>query len=118
MKVLGIGCSPRKGGNTDILLGEALAGAQQNGAEVEQLSIRELDIKPCDGCYSCAKKGKCKIKDDMQLVYDKMLAADGIIFSVPIYFWAMCGLGGPGPDPGGEPARDAKWSPTRSTTWP
>ena len=91
MKVLGIACSPRKHGNTDILLEQALNGAQENGAEVEFLAIRELDIKPCLGCAKCTKDGKCRIKDDMHIVSDKMVAADGIIFGVPIYFWSMYG---------------------------
>ncbi|MFC2045787.1 flavodoxin family protein [Chloroflexota bacterium] len=91
MKVLGIACSPRKKGNTDILLEQALKGAREDGAEVEFLPVRELDIKPCQGCSKCSKDGRCRIKDDMHIVYDKMVAADGIIFSVPIYFWSMYG---------------------------
>jgi multimeric flavodoxin WrbA len=91
MKVLGIACSPRKKGNTDILLEQALSGAEESGAEVEFLPIRDLDIKPCQGCTRCTKDGKCRTRDDMQIVYEKMLAADGIIFGVPIYFWSMCG---------------------------
>ena len=91
MKVLGITSSPRRNGNTDILLEQALIGAQGSGAEVELLPVRDLDIKPCDGCLKCTKDGQCRIKDDMHLVYDKMISADGIIFGVPIYFWSMCG---------------------------
>ncbi len=89
MKILGLSCSPRKQGNTMTLLSEALKGAQQEGAEVELYSIAGKNIEPCDGCRGCSKTGECHIQDDMQGLYDKMIAADGIIFGTPIYFYAM-----------------------------
>jgi len=89
VKILGLSCSPRKQGNTEILVGEALDGAQSEGAEVELFSVSGKEIKPCDGCLSCHTAGKCHIDDDMQTVYRKMLEADGIIFGTPIYFYAM-----------------------------
>ena len=76
MKVLGIVCSPRKGGNTEILIQEALAGAKETGADVELLNISEMNISPCDGCMTCHQSGECKIKDDMQKIYEQLLAAD------------------------------------------
>jgi multimeric flavodoxin WrbA len=91
MMVLGIVCSPRKGGNTEILVQEALAGARDSGAKTELLTVGDKEIKPCDGCLSCEKTGECHIKDDMQLVYEKMLSADGIIIGTPVYFWSMSG---------------------------
>lgn len=87
MKVLCILCSPRKGGNTEILAREALTSAKDCGAETELLTVWDKDIKPCDGCYSCAKTGKCHIKDDMQEIYLKLLNADGIIWGTPVYFF-------------------------------
>ncbi len=87
MKVLGIVCSPRKGGNTEILVQKALTSARDRGAETELLTIRDKDIKPCDSCYSCVKTGKCHIKDDMQEIYLKLLDADGIIWGTPVYFF-------------------------------
>lgn len=87
MKVLGILCSPRKGGNTEILLQEAMSGAQECGAETELVTVGDKDIKPCDGCLSCAKTGQCHIKDDMAGIYDRILAADGIIWGTPVYFF-------------------------------
>lgn len=91
MKVLGISCSPRKGGNTEILMKEALAGARDSGAETELFSIVGKDIKPCEGCLKCEKTGECKTKDDMQPLYKKMLNADGIILGTPVYFYSMSG---------------------------
>ncbi len=89
MKILGLSCSPRKSGNTEILVGEALDGAQKEGAEVELCSLSGKEIKPCDGCYTCRETGKCHINDDMQAVYQKLIEADGIIFGTPIYFYSM-----------------------------
>lgn len=89
MKILGLSCSPRKSGNTEILLGEALNGAQHEGAEVELYSVSGKEIKPCDGCWSCYGTGECHIKDDMQTLYQKMIEADGIIFGTPIYIYSM-----------------------------
>ena len=89
MKILAISGSPRREGNTVILLNEALKGAQQEGGEVELYSVSGKDLQPCDGCWGCTKNGECHIKDDMQGLYDKMIAADGIIFGTPIYFYGM-----------------------------
>ena len=89
MKILGLSCSPRKSGNTEILLSEALNGAQHEGAKAELFSVSGKEIKPCDGCYACSKTGECHIKDDMQTVYQKMIEADGIIFGTPIYVYSM-----------------------------
>ena len=91
MKILGLSCSPRKSGNTVTLLKEALNGARQEGAETELFSVSGKDIKPCDGCWACFGTGKCHIKDDMQTLCDKMVAADGIIFGTPVYIYSMTG---------------------------
>jgi multimeric flavodoxin WrbA len=89
LRVLGIVCSPRKGGNTEILVREALAGAKESGADVELLRICDMNIASCDGCQTCQQSGECRIKDGMQKVYEKMLAADGIILGSPVYFWSV-----------------------------
>ena len=89
MKILGLSCSPRKSGNTEILVGEALNGAQHEGAEIELFGVSGKEIKPCDGCYGCYTTGECHIKDDMQTIYQKMIEADGIIFGTPIYVYSM-----------------------------
>lgn len=91
MKVLGIMCSPRKRSNTWVLLNEALSGAKDAGAETDMVVVSELNMRYCDGCYSCQKTGKCHIDDDMQQVYPKMVAADGIIFATPVYFLSVSG---------------------------
>jgi multimeric flavodoxin WrbA len=93
MQILGIMCSPRKGGNTEILVKEALASASQAGAQTERVSVVGKNIAPCDGCSGCRKSGTCLIKDDMQDIYRKMEAADGIIIGSPVYFGTVSAQG-------------------------
>jgi len=89
LKVLGIMGSPRIGGNTDLLLDEALNGAQGQGAEVEKITVANLKIAPCREIYACAKDGNCPIKDDMTDIYDKLVKADAIIVATPIFFYTV-----------------------------
>jgi len=87
MKILGISSSPRKGGNTETMLSAALDAAEAEGAETELYTVQGKNITFCDGCYACRRTGECHIKDDMPALFDKMLAADGILFGSPVYFW-------------------------------
>jgi multimeric flavodoxin WrbA len=89
MKVLGIMGSPRRQSNTEILLDKALEGARKAGAEVEKVLVSKLKISPCLEIYACFKDGNCAIKDDMQLLYEKLLEADHIIFASPIFFYGI-----------------------------
>ena len=89
MKILAVSGSPRKDGNTVILLNEALKGARQEGAETELCSVSGKTIASCDACISCQKTGRCHINDDMQELYPKLLEADGIIMGTPIYLYTM-----------------------------
>jgi len=89
MKILGILGSPRVGGNSDILLDQALAGARDAGAEAEKVTLSQKKISGCLDCTKCNEAGVCAIKDDMQTLYPKILEADAILHSVPVYFWAM-----------------------------
>jgi len=87
MKVVGIVCSPRKGGNTETLIREALAGAEDAGGDVELVTLAGKAITPCDACMSCMKTGECHVKDDMQDIYRILEEADGIILGSPVYFY-------------------------------
>jgi len=87
--VLGIFGSPRKGGNTDLLLEEALKGAAREGARVERVRLCDLKITPCRECLSCFKDGACVIPDDMQRVYPLLLEADVVILASPIFFYGI-----------------------------
>ena len=89
MKILGIWGSPRRGGNSEALLGAFLQGAAGAGAEVERIALRELKITPCLEIYHCFKDGTCPIKDDMLFLYDKLLAADVVALASPIFFYSL-----------------------------
>ena len=86
MKILGIVGSERKGGNTEILVKEALASAERAGAQTEIVSVAGRNIAPCDGCGSCRKTGACHIHDDMDAIFKQLEAAHGIVFGSPVYF--------------------------------
>ncbi|MBM4332412.1 MAG: flavodoxin family protein [Deltaproteobacteria bacterium] len=89
MKVLGILGSPRIGGNSDILLEQALTGARDAGAEVEKIILCYQKISGCLNCEKCNETGLCAIKDDMLEIHNKILEAEALIHSVPVYFWSM-----------------------------
>ena len=89
MKVLGILGSPRAGGNSDVLLDEALAGAKEAGAKVEKIVLCRKKISGCLACEKCNEGGICAVKDDMAEIQGKLLEADAVIHAVPVYFWAM-----------------------------
>ncbi len=89
MKILGIMGSPRKRGNTDLLLDETLRGAKSQGADVEKLIVSELDISPCREIYGCLRDGNCVIDDDMNQVYVKLMEADHIILASPMFFYGL-----------------------------
>lgn len=86
MKILGIASSPRRSGNSDLLLEQAIAGARAAGAETESIVLHNLDISPCRHCDGCLKAGQCIIKDDMQWIYAKLRKADRLILASPVFF--------------------------------
>ena len=89
MKILGIMGSPRIKGNTDLLLDEALKGAQSQQAETEKLVVDKLKIAPCREYSGCLRDGNCVIRDDMDDIYPKLMDADGIIVASPMFFYAL-----------------------------
>lgn len=86
VKLLAIAGSPRRGGNTDLLLEQVFNGARTNGATINKLIVCDLNIVPCTGCNSCWKTGECRIKDEMQNVYPLLLDADYVVIASPVYF--------------------------------
>jgi len=86
LKVLGIAGSPRRGGNTDTLLAEVMRGATSKGAEVKTIILNNQKITPCQHCDACLEKGECRIKDDMQTIYQEFEQADIIVLASPIQF--------------------------------
>lgn len=90
-KVLVISSSPRKGGNSDLLCDQFLAGAKAAGHEAEKVFLRDCKINYCLGCGVCNSTHKCVQKDDMAALLDKMVRADVIVLATPVYFYSMDG---------------------------
>jgi len=86
MKILGIGGSPRKGGNTDLILKEILRGAENPGNQTEAIFLRDYCISPCTGCERCRKDLTCtRFNDGMNLIYPKIEEAEVLILGSPVY---------------------------------
>lgn len=84
-KILGIVSSPRHLGNSELLV-KAVAKAAGEDCELELLRLGDLNLKQCKACYKCTMgEKKCILEDDLEFFIEKMLAADGIIFSSPTY---------------------------------
>ncbi len=92
MKVLGILGSPRREGNTEILLDEALRGASDHGGLCEKIVLRDLKITPCLEIYKCAEDGVCAIQDEMQGLFPKIIQAERLLLASPIFFYSVPAL--------------------------
>ena len=83
--------SPRKKGNSAILAAQIAKGAKAAGAKVETIYLQGLKIAPCRSCYACQKEKSrgCAIKDEMQALYPKLLAAGAWVIASPVYWFTM-----------------------------
>jgi len=86
MRAIGIVTGPRKGQVTDRLTESALKGLSGRGAATEKIYFADLTVKPCRGCFTCQRTGRCAIDDDFNMVADKVREADVLVFSSPTYF--------------------------------
>ncbi|MGZ3570129.1 MAG: flavodoxin family protein [Thermodesulfobacteriota bacterium] len=86
MKILGLNGSERKLGNTEILVKEALMGAEEEGAQVEILRLTDYKVFPCDGLAPCVfGNTRCNLKDDFNFIVDKIVESDGVVLGTPCY---------------------------------
>jgi len=86
MKILGLNGSERKLGNTEILVKEALMGAEEEGAQVEMLRLTDYKVFPCDGLAPCVFGNKrCNLEDDFNFIVDKIFESDGVVLGTPCY---------------------------------
>ncbi len=96
MKIIAINGSPRKNGNTGILLNKALEGAASNGAETEMLHLYDFNYKGCKSCFACKlingnSYGHCSINDEISPILKKINNSDAIILGSPIYLGSITG---------------------------
>ena len=90
--ILVISSSPRKGGNSDLLCDQFIAGANESGHNTEKIYVRDKKINFCTGCGTCFQgKKPCPQRDDMSEILEKIVSADIIVMATPVYFYAMCG---------------------------
>lgn len=90
-KVLIISTSPRKNGNSAKLAEEFRKGAAEAGNDVGFISLHDKTISFCKGCFACLETHRCVIHDDADIIREKMLHADVIVFATPIYYYEMSG---------------------------
>lgn len=85
-------CGSARKGNTEFILNKMLVKADRLGHETDLVLLREKRIELCDGCFECDTTNKCKLKDGLQDVYDRMERSDVLIFATPNYFDNYTGL--------------------------
>ncbi|MBC7332943.1 MAG: flavodoxin family protein [Actinobacteria bacterium] len=96
-RILAIYGSPRREGNTDILMDRFLCGVKVNeisktrNVVVDRVYVRDLNISSCIECRTCSRTGECAIDDDMQFIYEKLIDADFIAFASPVFFTTVSG---------------------------
>ena len=83
--------SPKENGNSSTLANQAIQGAKDSGAEVEEFFLQNMDINACDACDFCKglEGGNCIVEDDMQQIYPKLIAADAILLASPVYWFTI-----------------------------
>ena len=86
MTVLGIAGTPRKGGNSELLLNAALEPFAEAKWDIRRILLSKSRIEPCVGCETCVERNTCFIEDDMSKVYDAFAECDAIIISAPSYW--------------------------------
>jgi len=91
MKITGFVGSPRKGGNTDVLVRQALSGAEEGGAATRLVYLNDVAFRDCQGCGFCKRAGACRLNDGMEELYEAIRESDGIIVGSPVYFGMMTG---------------------------
>lgn len=89
-KVLVLSASPRKGGNSDLLCDQFMAGAREAGNQAEKILVQERKINFCLGCLTCQSNGgECVQYDDMDEILEKIIRADVLVLATPVYFYNM-----------------------------
>jgi hypothetical protein len=88
--LLALYTSPRKKGNTSLLLDALVEGVESRGFEVVSFHTANMDIRPCRGCNACMKDGECIQKDEMQDIYPHLIEAGAVALAAPIFSMNIC----------------------------
>ena len=89
VKLCAVFGSPRREGNTALLLKKAIEGARDAGAGIKEIVLRDKKLSPCLEIYGCKNTGKCVIRDDFHEIVDQMLESDGVMLASPIFFYSL-----------------------------
>ncbi|MEW6585876.1 MAG: flavodoxin family protein [Nitrospirota bacterium] len=89
MNIIAFLGSPREGGNTELLLKEAVRGIEDSGFSVRLFNMNSMNIMPCQNCGGCEDSGMCVYADDMTQIYEAIRTADRVILASPIFFSAL-----------------------------
>lgn len=92
MKIVAVLGSPRPQGNSASLARAFLAAAREQGAEVQEFLLNQLDYRGCQGCRTCKEKSEaCILEDDLAAVLAAMKSADLLLLASPVYFGDISG---------------------------
>jgi multimeric flavodoxin WrbA len=83
--VIGISGSPHRHGNTETLLDKFLEGAASAGAGMDKIVLRSMNYTPCQGCNACHKTGECIVRDDAEVIIERVMSCDCLAIASPIY---------------------------------
>lgn len=87
MNILAFRGSPRKNGNSSVLLKQFLKGAGDAGSNMDVIAAHDINLKYCTGCLKCNLIKRCAIRnDEWQSLSQKILNAEVIVFASPVYF--------------------------------
>jgi multimeric flavodoxin WrbA len=87
--LLALGFSPRKNGNSDLLLKAFIDGAKEAGAEVETVYPRRIKIHACLECGGCNEAGVCVLQDGMEALYPSLIEAERVVVATPVFFFGV-----------------------------
>jgi multimeric flavodoxin WrbA len=90
-RVLGIVGSPRRSGNTEVLVDEVLRAAEEAGAQTDKVILNELNISPCQACNACRDNGVCVQQDDMAPLLERLQDNQVWVLGTPVYWWGPTG---------------------------
>ncbi len=89
MKIVILMGSPNQNGSTKILVDSFVQGAESAGHACEIVDVCHMKIHPCTGCVRCGYEGPCVQKDDVEVIRQKLLQSDMIVFATPLYYYGM-----------------------------
>ena len=91
MKIIAIQTSPNQNGLTAETAKRVIKGVESAGHNAELVNLNEMVIKKCKACDGgwgqCRRVGTCILEDDFADLIDKILDADGLVFTTPVYWW-------------------------------